>query len=120
MFNDASDEELSYCYGHAKMLVFASFVEGFGLPIIESLNNGLPVLASDIPIHREVGEDAIEYFDLNDAGDLANKIQYIEKNKISQKVDAKSVKTKTWKESSAELLGKVMKISDEISRNRNS
>lgn len=120
MFNDATDAELSYCYNHAKMLVFASFVEGFGLPIIESLNNGLPVLASDIPIHREVGENAIEYFDLNNVNDLANKINVIEKDGLMNKKGINSIKTKTWKESSAELLEKVMKISDEIVKNRNS
>lgn|GEM_PF-2364943 len=118
MFNDASDPELSFCYNKSKMLVFASFVEGFGLPIVESLNNGLPVLASDIPIHREVGEDMIEYFDLNNAEDLVNKIEFIEENGMSQKVNTKAIKTKTWKESSAELLDKVMEIHNKVIKDR--
>ena len=41
-------------------LLSPSFAEGFGLPIIEALHLGAPVLASDIPAHREVaGQNAI-------------------------------------------------------------
>lgn len=119
MFNDATDEELYYCYKHAKMLVFASYTEGFGLPIVESLNNSLPVLASDIPVHREVGNDAIEYFNLDDTKDLANKIEYIEKTGVFHRNTSGSIKTKTWNESTAELLNKVMKMSTKIGESEN-
>lgn len=63
MFHDLTDTELAYCYQHAKALIFPSHAEGFGLPVVEALQYGLPVLASDIPIHREVGQDYCTYFD---------------------------------------------------------
>ncbi|MCU0960444.1 MAG: glycosyltransferase family 4 protein [Pirellulaceae bacterium] len=63
MFHDLTDAELAYCYQHAKALIFPSHAEGFGLPVVEALQYGLPVLASDIPIHREVGQDFCTYFD---------------------------------------------------------
>lgn len=62
-FEDLSDSELAYCYSHARALLFPSFVEGYGLPIAEALQHGLPVLASDTPIHREVGGEFACYFD---------------------------------------------------------
>lgn len=74
LLSGISDMELAYCYENAHMLLFPSFVEGFGLPIVESLAHGLPVLASDIPIHREVGRDRIGYFNLDDPAGLADKI----------------------------------------------
>ena len=78
LWHDLDDDELVYCYENSKSLVFSSYVEGFGLPIIEAQHHQLPVLASDTPIHREIGGDSIGYFDLNSPCDLADKIIAIE------------------------------------------
>ena len=71
MFNDLGDTELEYCYRHSKSLVFPSFVEGFGLPLVEAMQRGLPAMASDIPVFREIGADFLAYFRLDDPGSLA-------------------------------------------------
>jgi alpha-1,2-rhamnosyltransferase len=102
MFNELNDNELLYCYQHAYMLLFPSISEGYGLPIVESLHYGLPVLASDIEIHREVGGDKIAYFDIAQPDDLISKIVSIEKEGFKQKIQ--KIDTKTWKESAVELL----------------
>ena len=47
----------------ARAVLSPSFAEGYGLPIAEALDLGAPVLASDIPAHREVGGAAAEYLD---------------------------------------------------------
>ena len=52
------DEELRVLYQHASMVVLPSLVEGFGFPILEGMASGTPVIASDIPVHREVAGDA--------------------------------------------------------------
>lgn len=52
------DDELPVLYRHAAMVVLPSLVEGFGLPIVEGMASGVPVIASDIPVHREVAGDA--------------------------------------------------------------
>lgn len=64
-FHDLSDAELKHCYSHSRGVIFPSIVEGFGLPIVESLWAGQRTLASDTPIHREVGGDRCLYFDLS-------------------------------------------------------
>ena len=83
LWNDLNDDELGFCYQNAQMLLFASHAEGFGLPIIEGLNFGLPVMASDIPVHREVGKNNVEYFDLSDFGDLVTKVESQEEEGFS-------------------------------------
>jgi len=71
----ADDRTLEWAYAKAACLVFPSIAEGFGLPIVEALACGLPVLASDIPVHREVGGAAVEYFPLGDAELLRRMIE---------------------------------------------
>ena len=63
-FSDLNDSELDYCYRETRALVYPSIVEGFGLPIVEALQHGKRVLASDTPIHREVGGQYCGFFDL--------------------------------------------------------
>ena len=59
----ASDAQLAWCYEHALALVSASSYEGVNLPIFEALNAGLPVAASNIPVHAELGASAVTLFD---------------------------------------------------------
>lgn len=59
----ASDEYLEQIYGSAHALVAASEAEGFGLPLVEAARHGLPVIARDIPVFREVSEGFARYFD---------------------------------------------------------
>ena len=51
---------------YARAVLMPSLAEGFGLPIIEALTVGTPVLASDLPVHREVGGDLACYVDPTD------------------------------------------------------
>jgi glycosyltransferase involved in cell wall biosynthesis len=58
---------------HAKALLMPSFAEGFGLPIIEALAVGTPVIASDLPAHQEIAGNVAVYRDPTDrAGWLAD------------------------------------------------
>jgi glycosyltransferase involved in cell wall biosynthesis len=60
--SNASDECLEDLYGRATCLLAASEAEGFGLPLIESARRGLPILARDLPVFREVAGNAAHYF----------------------------------------------------------
>jgi len=107
-FTNINDKELQYCYSNSKMLLFPSIIEGFGLPIIEALSNNLPVLASDIPIHREVGRDKIGYFDILNIDSLVEKIIDIEANSIPKSLIVdKNFKWLSWRDSAEMLLKKI-------------
>jgi len=82
MFNDLSDTELEFCYQHSKSLVFPSFVEGFGLPLVEAMQRGLPAMASDIPVFREIGADFLAYFNLDDPASLAALVRKFENSGV--------------------------------------
>lgn len=75
LFTDLCDAELQHCYEHARGVIFPSIVEGFGLPIVESLSFGKRTIASDTPIHREVGRNDCVYFDLSSPRFLANEVR---------------------------------------------
>jgi glycosyltransferase involved in cell wall biosynthesis len=58
-----SDSELEGLLARARALLMPSFAEGFGLPVIEALQAGTPVLASDLPVYREIVGDTPTYVD---------------------------------------------------------
>ena len=66
LLTDCTDERLTQYLRHAQALLFPSHAEGYGLPLIEALALGTPVLASPLPVFREVAGDTPEYLDLDD------------------------------------------------------
>lgn len=67
-----SDDQLEALYRRATVAVLPSFYEGFGLPVLEALARGIPVVASDIPAHREVAADAAMFVDPHDVEALGS------------------------------------------------
>lgn len=61
-----SDEMLATYLASARALLFPSLVEGYGLPIVEALGAGIPVIASDLPVFREIAGNIPEYLDALD------------------------------------------------------
>ncbi len=70
-----SDAVLKTYYKRARALVFPSFYEGFGLPIVEAMAFGIPVVCSDRASLPEVGGDAVLYFDPADPASIANRME---------------------------------------------
>lgn len=66
-FDRCDDDELAAWLGGARALLMPSFAEGFGLPVIEALQLGTPVIASDLPVFREIAGDIPTYIDPSDA-----------------------------------------------------
>ena len=73
-----SDAEYSQILSTATALVSASRNEGFGLPLIEAMANGTPIVVSDIDIFREIGADAAGYFDPNSPASFATAVRSLE------------------------------------------
>jgi glycosyltransferase involved in cell wall biosynthesis len=61
--NRLSDTAIGSLLSQAQALLVPSFAEGFGLPLAEALASGVPVICSDIPVFREVGQDVPDYVD---------------------------------------------------------
>lgn len=98
--DDASDADLQYLYRQARALVFASFAEGFGLPLIEAAHFGAKVIASDLPVFREIGGDAVVYFDLLDSDALAARIE----EALLDETPAAPLPVLSWRESTGALV----------------
>lgn len=62
VYHDANDTELRLLYSKVRSLIFSSYVEGFGLPLVEAISHGLPVIARDMDIFHEIGGDWPCYF----------------------------------------------------------
>jgi len=80
-----ASEDLSVLYSSALALVFPSFYEGFGLPLIEAMANNCPVLSSNAGSLPEVGGEAVLYFNPSDSEDIKNAMLRIIKDKELRK-----------------------------------
>lgn len=100
-----SDTDLACLYLNAKAMLFPSWVEGFGLPIAEAMAMKLPIIVSDIHIHREVAGDTALYFSPADLMELCFLIKGIEEGTVTLVRPAGSVIT--WREAVADLFSKI-------------
>lgn len=60
------DDGLARLLGDARALLFPSFAEGYGIPLVEALAAGIPVIASDLPVFREIGQGVPELLPASD------------------------------------------------------
>ena len=68
------DAQLARLYQAASVFLFPSLEEGFGIPVLEAMAAGVPVVTSDVSSMPEVGGDAALYVDPLDPGDIAGKV----------------------------------------------
>jgi glycosyltransferase involved in cell wall biosynthesis len=74
VLSELTDEELVSVYRGAKVLVTPSLMEGYGLTGLEALIVGTPVIASNIPVYREVYKDRVTYFNPESVSELVSVI----------------------------------------------
>jgi len=75
-----TDKELSVLYNQAELFVYPTLFEGFGLPGLEAMACGCPVVCSDIPVLREIYGKAAIYFNGKKPEDIAEKIKKVLSN----------------------------------------
>ncbi len=68
-------EELPNVYRGADIFVFPSYLESFGHPLVEAMACGLPVIAADTAVNREICGDAAEYFEVFSANSMAEALE---------------------------------------------
>lgn len=107
-FENVSNEELPLFYENAKLFVLPSLYEGFGLPILEAMRFGCPVITSNISSLPEAGGDAAKYFDPNSADDIAEKIDMVLSDSSTKdsmvKKGYEQIKKFSWEKSAKEVL----------------
>ena len=106
--NNVKNYELIKIYNESKLFLFPSFYEGFGLPVLEAMACGTPVVCSNTTSLPEVGSDAVIYCNPTDIEDIKNKIELVLgnkqlQNKLIQK-GLKRVKKFSWEESAKKHL----------------
>ena len=103
-----SDIRLNRLYRTSKCLVYPSLYEGFGLPILEAFTAGTPVIASDIPVFREIAAGAALYVNPKDPKDIAGKIIKLVKSPAVARglvrKGRKKVKAFSWRQTATETL----------------
>lgn len=99
-----SDQMLEQVYGVCSCLLAPSEGEGFGLPLIEAAQHGLPLIVRDIPVFREVAGPHAAYF----AGAIPEDLARVIAEWLQQPVEARPASTGmpwlTWQQSVAQLL----------------
>lgn len=96
-----SVEELRLLYSSAKVLLYPSFYEGFGLPILEAMACGTPVITSNVSSMPEVGGDAALYVNPKDISEIRKALQKVwGDSKLADDMKNKGIKRArqfTWK-----------------------
>lgn len=111
---DVSDEFLSGIYDASTCLIAGSEGEGFGLPIIEAARYGLPVIARNIPVFREVAGDHAFYFaDDRDPKALADAVvQWLDLKRLGTQPRSDLIPSISWSDSARQLVRAVEERND--------
>lgn len=104
-----SDEYLDLVYAAATCLIAASEGEGFGLPLIEAARHGVPIIARDIAVFREVAGNHATYFDAIDGDELAEAIStWMTRHEQGKTPPSDAMSFLTWAESAAQLQARIL------------
>lgn len=100
-----SDEELMALYRHASVFVYPSLYEGFGIPPLEAMMCGCPVVVSDIEVFHEVYEDSVEYCDCHNVSHWVEALtKFLNKKNVSSDFNNYHCCKYIWEEQVQRLL----------------
>ncbi|MGI9535091.1 MAG: glycosyltransferase family 4 protein [Thermodesulfobacteriota bacterium] len=102
------DEKMIPLFKNAEFLAFPSLIEGFGLPLIEAMALGCPILASNIPVIEEIGGDVYEKVNPHSVDDIARGMRNLlisKDNRERLRIKGyERAKNFSWGESAKQLL----------------
>lgn len=110
MIHDANDVELAAMIERSSACIQASEIEGFGLPLVEAMQARLPVLASDIPVLREIGGDFPLYFSLQSPDCLIDAVVRFRQTKPEMVKKLSGFRWHSWDDASKKLYRKVTAV----------
>ena len=103
LVTDATNQQVYDILSHAACLVSPSLYEGFGIPPLEAMSLGTPVILSDIPIYQEIyGNYPVTFFEAGNANDLCQKLKTLPSSPID--VDSLIASTYTYKKAAERIL----------------
>lgn len=115
--DSVTDEDLPIFYQHAVCFVLPSLYEGFGLPVLEAMRYGCPVITSNISSLPEAGGDAALYVDPLDVNDIKNNLELIiNDEKLRKKLVKRGyeqVKKFSWEKTAKQTLDFLTKVANE-------
>ena len=74
---EVNNNNINQIFRRSKIFVFPSYAESFGIPFVEAMKFGLPIIAADLGFSHDVCDKAALYFKYNDSKQLAEKIIYL-------------------------------------------
>lgn len=105
---NAADEDLPHLYKSAKFFILPSLYEGFGLPVLEAMSYGCPVITSSVSSLPEAGGDGAFYVDPENVDDIKEKMQKLNDDKDLReelvKKGHRQIEKFSWEKSAKETL----------------
>lgn len=112
-YNGVTDQRYAELLANRAALVSASLDEGFGVPVVEALAMGVPVVVSNIPVFYEVAAGGALYFEAQDSKDFARKVKELDNKSTRDQLirhGLTQAATFTWKDSAQTLLNAIKSL----------
>lgn len=113
VFDSLKDEDMIKEIKSSRATLFPSFGEGWGLPIVESLAMGIPVICSDIPVHRECSQGLATYIHpLDGLGwqqEILKQCKYSPQDDLQQRLKIASFNPIAWTDSANSICAAILK-----------
>ena len=107
-FFDDKNYNLSYLYSNVLALIYPSLYEGFGIPVLEAMSHGCPVISSFGGALKEIGGEGIPYFDPLSVDDISSKIEHtLNSKKLLENISEYGIKRSkdfSWKKCAQQTL----------------
>ena len=123
MLHDVNDNSLDLLYKKTAAVFFPSYVEGFGLPLVEALVRGKKVLASDIEVFQEIGGSYVSYFKVGNPESLAQSAEEFIDTVLKSGLSTEAIAFNgaiSWDASADSLIQKSINIFKKINNNKSS
>lgn len=115
VLDQCDDNGLADLYRRAKAMINPSFYEGFGIPVVEAMASGCPLILSNLEVYREIAEEGAIYFDPYSIESLEAAIKQFlnaDKDEIQMLIDKNVSRSKhfSWEKSSNALLNVIYQV----------